>query len=156
MASTSRRCITARRRTSRTQSVADARSSPATTIGGYIHVPRMVEGAKVRDRGADDEYAQATLFWNSMTEIEQDHIVDAYTFELGHVEVPAVVERMVTRLALVDLDLARRVCVGLGLPAPVPPAMAPADASIDDDTTRENAADARCVGRSRDRHPRCR
>ena len=87
--------------------------------GGYVHVPRMVEGPKVRERGPDDEYAQATLFWNSMTEIEQDHIVDAYTFELGKVEVPAVVDKMVMRLALVDEDLARRVCIGLGLPAPV-------------------------------------
>ena len=74
--------------------------------GGYIHMPRQVEGAKVRERGPDDEYAQATLFWNSMTEIEQDHIVDAYTFELGKVEVAAVVDRMVTRLMLVD-DRAR-------------------------------------------------
>jgi catalase len=80
----------------------------------------MVQGAKVRDRGPDDEYAQATLFWNSMSESEQDHIVDAYTFELGHVEVPAVVERMVLRLALVDVELARRVTIGLGLPAPTP------------------------------------
>ncbi|MGD9702540.1 MAG: catalase [Acidimicrobiia bacterium] len=87
--------------------------------GGYVHVPRMVQGAKVRERGPDDEYAQATLFWNSMTEVEQDHIADAFTFELGKVEVPAVVERMVTRLALVDEDLARRVSIGLGLPAPV-------------------------------------
>jgi catalase len=89
--------------------------------GGYIHVPRMVQGAKVRERGPDDEYAQATLFWNSMSEPEQDHIVDAYTFELGHVEVPAVVERMVLRLALIDVDLARRVSIGLGLPAPTVP-----------------------------------
>ncbi|MCU1359840.1 MAG: catalase [Ilumatobacteraceae bacterium] len=109
--------------------------------GGYIHVPRMVDGPKVRDRGPDDEYAQATLFWNSMTEIEQDHIVDAYTFELGHVEVPAVVERMVNRLALVDADLSRRVCVGLGLPAPVGKPMSPADASIDDDPSRDNSAE---------------
>ena len=86
---------------------------------GYINAPRQVDGPKVRDRGPDAPYAQATLFWNSMTEIEQDHIVDAYTFELGHVEVPAVVDRMVGRLALVDTDLARRVAVGLGLPAPV-------------------------------------
>ena len=63
--------------------------------GGYIHVPRVVEGAKVRERGPDDPYAQATLFWNSMSEVEQDHIADAYTFELGKVEVPGVVERMV-------------------------------------------------------------
>ena len=68
--------------------------------GGYIHVPRTVEGAKVRDRGPDDEYVQATLFWQSMTEAEQDHIADAFTFELGKVEVPAVVERMLARLVL--------------------------------------------------------
>src|SRR4051812_47185371 len=44
--------------------------------GGYVNVPRMVAGPKTRERGPDDEYTQATLFWNSMTEIEQDHIVD--------------------------------------------------------------------------------
>ncbi|MCU1367620.1 MAG: putative catalase, partial [Ilumatobacteraceae bacterium] len=88
--------------------------------GGYIHMPRQVDGPKVRDRGPDDEYAQATLFWNSMSEVEQDHIVDAFTFELGHVEVPAVVERMVTRLSLIDAALAARICIGLGLPAPLP------------------------------------
>ena len=65
--------------------------------GGYVHVPRHGRGRRrSASAGPDDEYAQATLFWNSMTEIEQDHIVDAYTFELGKVEVPAVVERMVT------------------------------------------------------------
>ena len=31
--------------------------------GGYVHVPREVHGPKVRERGPDDEYAQATLFW---------------------------------------------------------------------------------------------
>ena len=90
--------------------------------GGYIHVPRMVNGPKVRERGPDDEYAQATLFWNSVSDVERDHIVDAYTFELGKVDVPAVVERMVIRLALVDATLAARVCFGLGLPTPTPPA----------------------------------
>ena len=88
---------------------------------GYIHVPRMVNGPKVRERGPDDEYSQATLFWNSVSEVERDHIVDAYTFELGKVDIPAVVERMVMRLALVDATLAARVCVGLGLPAPADP-----------------------------------
>ena len=83
--------------------------------GGYIHVPRVVAGAKVRDRSPDDPYSQATMFWQSMTEVEQDHIVDAFTFELGHVDVQAVVELMLDRLVLVDVDLARRVGVGLGL-----------------------------------------
>jgi catalase len=87
--------------------------------GGYAHVPREVHGAKTRERGPDDEYAQATLFWRSMTDIERDHIVEAFTFELSKVDVPAVVERMVTRLTLIDEQLARRVCVGLGLSWPV-------------------------------------
>jgi catalase len=88
--------------------------------GGYIHMPRQVSGAKERDRGPDDEYAQARLFWKSMSDVEQDHIVDAYTFELGKVEVPAVVERMVMRLAIIDSELARRVSFGLGLIPPSP------------------------------------
>jgi catalase len=82
---------------------------------GYVHVPRPVEGAKVRDRGPDDEYGQATMFWESMTEIEQDHLVDAFTFELGKVDVPAVVDRMLQRLVLVHRDLAMRVGIGLGI-----------------------------------------
>jgi catalase len=102
--------------------------------GGYTHVPRAVEGAKTRERSPDDEYAQATLFWRSVSEVERDHIVDAFTFELGKVDVPAVVERMVTRLMLVDMELATRVCFGLGLPEPTtaPPetaSEAPVDAS---------------------------
>ena len=107
----------------------------SATDGGYVHAPRQVSGAKVRERGPDDEYAQATLFWNSMSEIEQDHIVDAFTFELGKVEVPAVVERMVLRLALVDGELARRVGVGLGL-APLSPS-----AALASDTPASDTAD---------------
>jgi len=101
--------------------------------GGYVHVPRQVMGPKVRERGPDDEYAQAALFWRSVTEIEQNHIVDAFTFELGKVDVPAVVKRMVSRLALVDTGLAERVSVGLGLRWPVMIDDAASAAPADDD-----------------------
>ena len=84
--------------------------------GGYVHVPRPVDGAKTRDRAPDDEYTQATMFWESMSEVEQDHIVDAFTFELSKCDIPAVVERMLLRLSLVHPRLARRVGVGLGIP----------------------------------------
>src|SRR4051812_26234385 len=84
--------------------------------GGYVHVERMVHGAKVRERGPDDEYRQATLFWRSMTPTEQDHIADAFTFELGHVDVPGVVTRMLMRLTHVAPELAQRVGLGLGIP----------------------------------------
>src|SRR3954453_21311740 len=76
--------------------------------GGYVHVPRPGNGTKQRARSADDPYQQATLFWRSMSPVEQDHIVDAYTFELGKVDVPEVVERMLMRLVLVDPQLAGR------------------------------------------------
>ena len=104
--------------------------------GGYIHTPRPVIGTKIRDRGPNDEYAQARLFWRSMTEIERDHIVDAYTFELGKVEVAAVVERMVARLAFVDRDLAERVAFGLGIIVPDTP-IDPAATSPGADTDRD-------------------
>jgi catalase len=106
--------------------------------GGYVHVPREVHGAKTRTRGPDDEYAQARLFWRSMTETEQDHIVDAYTFELSKVDVPAVVERVVSRLTIVDEALARRISLGLGLTWPVvlddAGAAIPADDDVPDAT----------------------
>jgi catalase len=96
--------------------------------GGYVHVPREVQGPKVRERGPDDPYAQATLFWNSMTVVEQDHIVDAYTFELSKVEVLGVVKRMVRRLVHVHPDLATRVAWGLGLQLDdLPPTAEPED-----------------------------
>jgi catalase len=105
--------------------------------GGYVHVPREVHGAKTRERGPDDEYAQATLFWRSVTDTERDHIVEAFTFELSKVDVPAVVERMVTRLTLIDEQLARRICVGLGLSWPVV-----IDDAADADPVDDDVADA--------------
>jgi catalase len=86
--------------------------------GGYVHTMRAVEGPKTRERSPDDEYVQATMFWKSMSSTEQDHIVDAFTFELGKVDVPAVVDLMVERLGRIDDELVARVVVGLGLPAP--------------------------------------
>ncbi len=82
---------------------------------GYVHVPREVTGTFTRDRGPDDEYGQARLFWRSVSDVERDHLVDAFTFELGKVDVQAVVQRMVERLHRIEPELARRVSLGLGL-----------------------------------------
>jgi catalase len=91
--------------------------------GGYVHVPRLVSGSKTRERVDGDDYGQARMFWNSMTAVERDHLVNAFRFELGKVEVVAVQERMVARLLLVDPDLGALVAAGLGIPLPesVPP-----------------------------------
>jgi catalase len=88
--------------------------------GGYVHVPRRVDGPKVRQRAQSftDHYTQATLFWNSMTPVERDHIVGAFSFELSKVADQAVVARMLGRLAQVDAELTERVAAALGVPAP--------------------------------------
>jgi catalase len=70
-----------------------------------------------------DHYSQATLFFNSQTPVEQQHIINAFRFELSKVQVPAIRERMVSGLMNVDERLAREVAQGLGLdemPKPMP------------------------------------
>jgi catalase len=99
--------------------------------GGYVHVPLPVNGVKTRERTPDDEYTQARMFWRSVSEVERDHIVDAFTFELGKVDVPAVVDRMVLRLTQVSLELAMRVAMGLGLPMTVLPGPDGHDGAVD-------------------------
>ncbi len=94
---------------------------PASSGGGFESYPERMDGHKVRVRSESfgDHFSQATLFWNSMSEPEKEHIVGAYTFELGKVERAFIRERQVNEiLANIDLELARRVAENLGLPAP--------------------------------------
>jgi catalase len=88
--------------------------------GAYIQVPRPVEGQVVRGAPAsfDDHFSQATMFFRSLSELEQRHIVEAYTFELGKVYEQAIKERVLGVLANVDADLCEQVAAGLGLTAP--------------------------------------
>src|SRR4051812_42888351 len=62
-----------------------------------------------------EHYAQARLFWNSQTPIEQHHIINAFRFELSRVQTPAIRERMVSGLMNVDTRLAQSVATGLGI-----------------------------------------
>ena len=66
------------------------------------------------------------MFWNSQTDVEKHHIINAFRFELSRVQTPAVRERMVSGLMNVDADLARAVATGLGIremPSPMPKVM---------------------------------
>ena len=105
--------------------------------GGYIHVPRVVEGAKVRERGPDDEYAQATLFWNSMTRDRAGphrrrvHVRARQGRSAGGRRTDG---HFVSRSS--SEELARRVGFGLGIPVPsASEAMAAGDG--DDEATRQ-------------------
>nr|MBA3369308.1 catalase [Geodermatophilaceae bacterium] len=88
--------------------------------GGYVQVPRPIEGVPVRAHAAsfDDHFSQPTMFYRSLSEVEQQHIVEAYTFELGKCYEQPIKERQLEVLANVDADLCAQVAAGLGLPAP--------------------------------------
>ena len=53
-----------------------------------------------------------------MSEIEKKHILDAFHFELGKVEVKAVRQRMVYMMANVDEQLAYEIAKGIGVEPP--------------------------------------
>lgn len=97
----------------------DGQPAPSETEG-YKHYPERVEGHKIRERSPsfNDHFSQATLFWNSLSTIEKEHLVEAAHFEIGKAEDPAVQAKMVDRLNNVDHELAKLVAVGLGIPAP--------------------------------------
>lgn len=91
---------------------------PAASGGGYRSYPEPLHGTKIRVRSPsfDDHFSQATMFWRSMSEAEQQHIVDAYSFELSKVERLYIRERQVKEiLAHIDPLLALRVAENLGI-----------------------------------------
>jgi len=89
-------------------------------MGGFRSYAESLDGQKVRARSASffDHFSQATLFYNSQSEPEKAHIVNALRFELGKVETAAIRERMVYLLSQVDQDLASGVAEGLGIRVP--------------------------------------
>ncbi|OKI48995.1 hypothetical protein AMK15_34690 [Streptomyces sp. MJM1172] len=98
--------------------------------GAFIEVPVELPAArKVREAPAsfDDHFTQPRLFWLSMTPVEREHIIAAYTFELTMCHEQAVKERALSVLANIDPQLCEEVATGLGLARP--PACARAHAA---------------------------
>jgi catalase len=85
-----------------------------------VHYAEKVEGHKIRARSESfrDYFSQATLFWKSLSPIEQEHLIAAAHFELGKVEAKEVRERMVALFDHVDHNLAARVAEGVGVAVP--------------------------------------
>ena len=98
--------------------------------GGFTSFREPVAAEKVRGKAERfaEHYAQATLFYNSQTPIEKDHIIRGFRFELTRVQVPAIRQRMLSNLANVDMALADSVATDLGMivPEPSPRALATA------------------------------
>ncbi|WP_339799817.1 catalase [uncultured Marinobacter sp.] len=98
---------------------------------GFVSFPDATTGDKVRGKPEKfaEHYAQATLFFDSQTAVEQAHIAAAFRFELSKVGVPAIRERMVSSLVNVSAQLAADVAAGLGMavPAAMPKAITGAE-----------------------------
>ena len=88
--------------------------------GVFAHYQEKVEGSKIRKRAESfrDYYTQAALFWHSMSDVEQEHIVAAFRFELGKVVDKEIRARVVAQLNSVDHRLATEVGAGIGIAEP--------------------------------------
>lgn len=104
---------------------------PNSLTMGCPHLAKMADGAftsyeeridarKIRSRSESfsDHYSQPALFYRSLAPWEQEHLVDAYTFELGKCEHGYIKERMLWIINNIDTDLASKVAEGLGLAIP--------------------------------------
>ena len=107
--------------------------------GGFTSYQEKIDGVKIRTRSDSfrDHFTQAALFFNSQSNYEQQHIIDAISFELGKVEISGIRERVVYLLNQIEGKLARGVADNLGIEIPAkldkPMNMGyPADANPDD------------------------
>ena len=87
---------------------------------GFVSFPQPIDDDKLRGKPEKfaDHYTQATLFYESQTEVEKAHIVGGFRFELSKLTVPAIRERMLASLVNVSPQLAAAVAGGLGLEVP--------------------------------------
>lgn len=93
---------------------------------GFVHTEASIAGRVVRERSPSfsDHYSQATLFVNSLTVPEKNHLVDACKFEVSKVERVEIRQRVVQCFAQIDAELAEKVARAVGVVVPRPKAAA--------------------------------
>ncbi len=100
-----------------------AQNSPAPATeaeGGFVHYTQKVDGHKVRSRSQSfqDHFSQATLFWNSMSPAEKEHIIDAFHFEVGSVKDKKIKQAVADMFAQVAPELGMQIAAGIGVNPP--------------------------------------
>ncbi|MDT0677536.1 catalase [Autumnicola musiva] len=88
--------------------------------GGFNSYEERIDAKKVRERSEsfNDHFSQPALFYRSLTEHEQEHVVQAYSFELGKCTYDHIKQRMLWILSQIDETLAAKVSVNLGMEIP--------------------------------------
>ncbi len=91
--------------------------------GAFVDLPVTVTESVIERAlppSFDDHFSQARVFYRSLTEVEQEHVRDAYAFELAKCYEQAITERQLRALARIDADLCAFVADALGLAVPEP------------------------------------
>ena len=100
-----------------------ADNTPETSAeeeGGYVHYQEKIDGKKIQARSDSfkDHFSQARLFWNSMTPPEKQHIIDAFSFEVGKVKNKDVKQQVIDMFANVDRTFATTIADAVGVKPP--------------------------------------
>ncbi|WP_322970048.1 catalase [Faecalibacter sp. LW9] len=84
---------------------------------GFQSQEEKIDASKVRQRSDSfaDHFSQACLFFNSQSKPEQQHIINAFSFELSKVNDPKIRERMLANLNQVSEELATKVGENLNI-----------------------------------------
>ena len=101
-----------------------ANNTPSTSTaaeGGFVHYEEKVEGriTRARSKSFDDHFSQARLFWNSMSPPEKQHIINAFSFEVGKVNSQSVRQQVVDMFVHVDKEMATIIANNVGVNKPV-------------------------------------
>ncbi|MDT0647934.1 catalase [Zunongwangia sp. F260] len=88
--------------------------------GGFHHYEERIDAKKIRERSEsfNDHFSQPALFYRSLTEHEQEHVAQAYSFELGKCTYDHIKQRMLYILAQIDETLSAKVAINLGMDIP--------------------------------------
>ena len=87
---------------------------------GYVHYAQAVNGTTIRERSESfkDHYSQASLFWNSMSDPEKQHIIKAFQFEVGKLNSKETRQKVVDMFNNVDHELATQIAKAVGANPP--------------------------------------
>ena len=88
--------------------------------GGYEHYQEKIDGEVIKDRDDSfrDHFSQATAFYKSLSDVEQEHILNAFSFELAKVKRSEIRQNVVDMFANVDEDLAKNIADNIGVDTP--------------------------------------
>lgn len=92
----------------------------STDAHDYRHYAEKVEGHKIRQRSEsfDDHFTQAIMFYNSLSDVEKQHLKDAVAFELNKCETVQVRQNSVDMIANIDKGLAEYVAEKINCTVP--------------------------------------